>query len=101
MKLFSIRNLLGIGAVYGGWKYAQKHGGVKQAFNGLLDKVKTAAEQRDLGSPGVGSSLGSEVGSSEIGSSISGGYGSSGTSGSYGGGYSGGVGGGGSGNTQG
>lgn len=87
MGLFSMRNMLGAAAIYGGWKYAQKHGGVKQSLEGLLEKVREAAEQkrdREIGeaggrermrgpevSPGLGASeLGPDVGS-EIGSSVS------------------------------
>lgn len=88
MGLFSMRNMLGAAAIYGGWKYAQKHGGVKQSLEGLLEKVREAAEQkrgREIGeagrgrermrgaevSPGLGASeLGPDVGS-ELGSSVS------------------------------
>ena len=46
-EIFSLRNLLGIGAIYGATVYARKHGGAKQAFNELLGKVRDAAAQRD------------------------------------------------------
>lgn len=106
MKIFSIKTLLGVGAIYGISQYAKKHGGLRNAFDGLLDKVKTAANEReqsmgssrtssevggDVGTSGIGSSVGtSGVGSSSIGENT--GYG--GTSGSYSGGtYSSGLGG--------
>jgi hypothetical protein len=43
MKIFSIRNLLGVAAVYGAVQYAKKNGGARNAFEGLLAKVKDAA----------------------------------------------------------
>lgn len=43
MKIFSIRNLLGVAAIYGASQYAKKHGGFRPAFDGLLAKVKDAA----------------------------------------------------------
>lgn len=86
MSLFNMRNVLGAAAIYAGWRYSQKHGGVKQSINGLLDKVREAAEQkraREIGAaggergrgtgfgPGVGASeLGPEAGS-ELGASVS------------------------------
>ena len=46
MKLFSIRNLLGIGAVYAAAQYAKKNGGARNAFEGLIAKVKEVANQK-------------------------------------------------------
>lgn len=43
MKIFSIRNMLGLAAIYGASQYAKKHGGFRPAFDGLLAKVKDAA----------------------------------------------------------
>ena len=43
MKIFSIRNLLGVAAIYGAAQYAKKNGGARNAFEGLLAKVKDAA----------------------------------------------------------
>ena len=43
MKLFSIRNLLGVAAVYAAVHYAKKNGGARSAFEGLIAKVKNAA----------------------------------------------------------
>lgn len=43
MKIFSIRNLLGVAAIYGASQYAKKNGGFRPAFEGLLAKVKDAA----------------------------------------------------------
>lgn len=43
MKIFSIRNLLGVAAIYGASQYAKKNGGFRPAFEGLLAKVKNAA----------------------------------------------------------
>lgn len=43
MKIFTIRNLLGAAAIYGAAQYAKKHGGARNAFEGLLAKVKDAA----------------------------------------------------------
>jgi hypothetical protein len=40
MKLFSIRRLIGLGAIYGAVQYARRHGGPKNAFNELLGKAK-------------------------------------------------------------
>ena len=88
MKIFSIKRLLGLAAVYGAVQYAKKNGGAKSAFNGLLDKAKDFASglKNEVSSVGsehdasVGSS--SSYGSSGIGSRSSSGIGSS--SGSYG-----------------
>ena len=46
MKLFSIRNLLGVAAIYGASQYAKKNGGFRPAFEGLLAKVKDAANMK-------------------------------------------------------
>lgn len=40
MKLFSIKRLIGLGAIYGAVQYARRHGGPKNAFNELLGKAK-------------------------------------------------------------
>ncbi|MBA3453203.1 MAG: hypothetical protein H0T42_08935 [Deltaproteobacteria bacterium] len=80
MKIFSIRNMLGLAAVYGASQYAKKHGGFRPAFEGLLAKVKDAANLKkdEL----IGRSHDASVGSTEQQST---GY----ESGSYtGGGYS-------------
>lgn len=44
MKIFSIRNILGIAAVYGASQYAKKNGGWRPALDGLVAKVKDAAK---------------------------------------------------------
>lgn len=46
MKIFSIRNLLGVAAIYGAAQYAKKNGGARNAFEGLLAKVKDAANSK-------------------------------------------------------
>ncbi len=46
MKLFSIRNLLGVAAIYGATQYAKKNGGFRPAFEGLLAKVKEATNMK-------------------------------------------------------
>lgn len=43
MKIFSLRNLLGVGAIYAATQYAKKHGGVRPALEGLLAKVRDVA----------------------------------------------------------
>jgi len=43
MKIFSIRNILGVAAIYGAAQYAKKNGGVRNALEGLVTKVKEAA----------------------------------------------------------
>lgn len=43
MRIFSIRNLLGVAAIYGASQYAKKNGGFRPAFEGLLAKVKDVA----------------------------------------------------------
>ena len=40
MKLFSIKRLIGLGAIYGAVQYARRNGGAKNAFNQLLGKAK-------------------------------------------------------------
>lgn len=92
MKIFSIKRLLGLAALYGAAQYAKKHGGARNAFNGLLDKVRTAAnaKKEDL----IGSAHDQSVGSSDVSprtgfADENTGYGG----GSYGGYSSGGVGG--------
>ncbi len=40
MKLFSIKRLIGLGAIYAAVQYARRHGGAKNAFNELLGKAK-------------------------------------------------------------
>ena len=41
MKIFSIRNVLGVAAVYGASQYAKNHGGWRNAAQGLLDKTRS------------------------------------------------------------
>jgi hypothetical protein len=99
MKIFSIKSLLGMAALYGATQYARKNGGFRQAATGLLDKVRQAADQQrrgqgigaarstsgaSVGEPGYGSSYGSPVGSS-VGSSEVGSSGFSGENSGYGG----------------
>ncbi len=43
MKIFGIKRILGLAAIYGAVQYAKKNGGAKKAFNGLLDKAKDLA----------------------------------------------------------
>jgi hypothetical protein len=38
MKLFNVRNLLGLAAIGGAYAYARKHGGVKKTFDHLMQK---------------------------------------------------------------
>jgi len=40
MKLFSIKRLIGLGALYAAVQYARKNGGPRNAFNELLGKAK-------------------------------------------------------------
>ena len=74
MKIFSIKRLIGLGAIYGAVQYARKHGGAKNAFNGLLDKAKdfAAGVKNDVASgshdSSVSSSSSSPYSSSGIGS---------------------------------
>lgn len=68
MKIFSIRNVLAVAAVYGANQYAKKNGGWRNAAQGLLDKVRTAADQRPgaiAGAAGGTSSTG--IGSRSVG----------------------------------
>ena len=78
MKIFSIKRMLGLAAIYGAVQYARKNGGAKSAFNGLLDKAKdfasglknevgsvadsssTSASSPYASSSGIGSRVGSE-----------------------------------------
>jgi hypothetical protein len=49
MKLFSIKRLIGLGAIYAGIQYARRHGGPRNAFNELLGKAKDKInEAKDL-----------------------------------------------------
>ncbi len=43
MKIFGIKRILGLAAIYGAVQYAKKNGGARNAFNGLLDKAKELA----------------------------------------------------------
>lgn len=65
MKIFSIKRLLGLAAVYGAVQYARKNGGAKNAFNGLLDKAKDLAGQVKEQVGGLASDVKSEASSSE------------------------------------
>lgn len=84
MKIFSLRNLLGIGAIYAATQYAKKNGGARNALEGLITKVKQAANvKRD---ELIGKAHDASVDSKSAGSAYD--------TGSYsGGGYSSGVGG--------
>ena len=44
MKIFSLRNMVGLAAIYGAAQYAKKHGGVRNALTGLVDKVRGVAD---------------------------------------------------------
>ncbi len=44
MKIFSLRNLVGLAAIYGAAQYAKKNGGVRNALTGLVDKVRGVAD---------------------------------------------------------
>jgi len=46
MKIFSLRNLLGVGAIYAATQYAKKNGGARPAFEGLLAKVRDAVTMK-------------------------------------------------------
>jgi len=46
MKIFSLRNMVGLAAIYGAARYAKKNGGVRQALTGLVDKVRDAANTK-------------------------------------------------------
>ncbi len=49
MKLFSIKRLIGLGAIYGAVQYARRHGGPKNAFNELIGRAKEKMnEARDF-----------------------------------------------------
>lgn len=96
MKIFSIKRLLGLAAIYGGVQYARKHGGAKNAFNGLLEKAKDLAtgvknEVSSVASDGSSSSSASSpyAKSSGIGSRSVGGESSGYDSGSSGNGFGG------------
>lgn len=45
MKLFSIKRIIGLGALYGAIQYARRHGGPRNALNELLGKAKNLAGQ--------------------------------------------------------
>jgi len=47
MKIFSIRNMLGAAAAYGAYRYAQNHGGFRQAFDDIVGKVREAAREHE------------------------------------------------------
>ncbi|MDB4963787.1 MAG: hypothetical protein JWP01_3786 [Myxococcales bacterium] len=93
MKLFSIKRLIGLAAVYGAVNYAKKNGGAKAAFEGLVGKAKEALNAANakkdevIGaahSSGIGSSSPSYADETGFGSS-SGGYGGGGYSSGFGG----------------
>ncbi len=42
MRMLSLKNLIGLGAIGGAMYYARKHGGFKNAFNELVGKAKEA-----------------------------------------------------------
>ena len=44
MKMLSLKNLLGLGAIGGALYYARKNGGIENAFNGLLAKARGAKD---------------------------------------------------------
>lgn len=44
MKLFSLRNMVGLAAIYGVTQYARKQGGFRPMLEGLLNKTRTATE---------------------------------------------------------
>ena len=46
MKMLSLKNLIGLGAIGGAMYYARKHGGFKNAFNELVGKAKIAKDER-------------------------------------------------------
>ena len=52
MKIFTIKRVLGLAAIGGAVAYAQKHGGFKNAFKGLVAKkdelLKETAESTTL-----------------------------------------------------
>ncbi len=81
MKMFSLKNLIGLAAVGGAVAYARKHGGVKNAMtelmskkDELLSKFSQRTEQQDV-SQGM-SNAGSYGSTAEsIGGSYSSGYG--------------------------
>lgn len=90
MKIFSIKRLLGLAAIYGGVQYARKHGGAKNAFNELLGKAKDFAsgvkqEVSSVASDASKSSssgyTGSGIGSRSVGSTDTPGYGGGGSNG--------------------
>jgi len=56
MKLFSIKRLVGLGAVYAAVQYARRHGGAKNAFNELLGKAtEKMSEAKDFATEGPSS----------------------------------------------
>jgi hypothetical protein len=95
MKIFSIKRLIGLAAVYGAVNYAKKNGGAKAAFEGLVGKAKDALNAANAkkdevigaahsSSASAGGSSPSYADESGFGSS-SGGYGGGGYSSGFGG----------------
>ncbi len=88
MKIFSIRNLLGVAAIYGASQYAKKHGGFRPAFDGLLAKVKDAANMKkeELIGRSHDASVDQTASSPSTGYEAGGSYSGGGYSGDFGGG---------------
>lgn len=76
MKIFSLRNVLGVAALYGASQYAKKHGGFRPAFDGLVAKIKDAASMKKEQTIGKAhdASVGAGAQSSQRSSYDSGGY---------------------------
>jgi len=74
MKIFSLRNMVGLAAIYGAARYAKNNGGVRQAVAGLVDKVRGAVSTKQ--DDRVGSAHDASIGPS-YGASSSEGAGSS------------------------
>ncbi len=47
MKIFSLRNILGVAAIYGVAQYAKKQGGFRPAFENVMDKLRNLGQQAE------------------------------------------------------
>jgi hypothetical protein len=45
MKIFSLRNILGVAAIYGVTQYAKKQGGFRPALDNAMDKLRNLSQQ--------------------------------------------------------
>lgn len=81
MKIFTLRNVLGVAALYGASQYAKKHGGVRPALDGLLTKIRDAANMKkeQIRAKPHDASVGAGSQSSQRSGSYSGEFGGDGT----------------------